>query len=141
MLMRIMVIMMAMNMIRKFDSNQNKYNDEETKDINMEDLYSNQGIDAEILNSQELDTVEEECITDDVIGIISSSKSSKMELSCSAIQAVKPGSKSKWSMSKSFQFYQQCTAQGKRLVRKCPTNAVFWNILQLTNYDIPYPTK
>ena len=87
---------------------ENKY--EETKDINMEDLYSNQGINAEILNSQELDTVEEECITDDVIGIISSSKSSKMELSCSATQAVKPGSKSKWSMTKSFQFYQQCTA-------------------------------
>ena len=107
----------------------------------MEDLYSNQGIDAEILNSQELDTVEEECITDDVIGIISSSKSSKMELSCSATQAVKPGTKSKWSMTKSFQFYQQCTAQGKRLVRKCPTNAVFWNILQCCVMIVDFPCK
>ena len=108
------------------------------KDLLYEDDVNAQILDSlEIINEEELSSIDgnslsEECITDNVMGVLSKPS---MELNCQR----EDYSKNKWTMTQKFHYYQQCTSQGMRLVQKCPPNSIFWNILQCCVNIMDFP--
>ena len=80
----------------------------------------------EIISGEEVDF----CFKD-IIGL---SHKSSMELNC---KKRSKGSK-KWTLNTKFTTFQECKKK-HRVIRKCPPNAVFWNVLQccVDVYDFP----
>ena len=68
------------------------------------------------------------------------SKHSSLELDCKLDPHNR--SKQKWTTTNKFNTYQECSGRkGYRLIKKCPGNSVFWNILQCCVDIMDFPCK
>ena len=78
------------------------------------------------------------CVEDQ--DVISVSRKPSMELNCKKSGDEKL--QKKWTTNTKFNTYQECSGRkGYRLIRKCPPNSVFWNILQCCVNLMDFPCK
>ena len=75
--------------------------------------------------------------SDEIAGV---SKHSSLELDCKLDPHNR--SKQKWTTTTKFNTYQECSGRkGYRLIKKCPGNSVFWNVLQCCVDIMDFPCK
>ena len=75
--------------------------------------------------------------SDKIAGV---SKHSSLELDCKLDPHNR--SKQKWTTTTKFNTYQECSGRkGYRLIKKCPGNSVFWNVLQCCVDIMDFPCK
>ena len=81
-----------------------------------------------------------QCIEENVVGIISK-QSNLMQNQENQCQAQGSQRHTQSLTNHHFQMYQQCSIQGKKLIKKCPKNSVYWNILKCCVNIMDFPCK